>query len=475
MREETVFYSWQSDNSKTRSYIENALKKVVKSLADNPSIEAAPRIDKDTQNVAGAVHIVDTIKKKIDECGIFLADVSLVDNAASGRAIVNQNVMFELGYAVGKHTESRVIMVANTDLGDIKNLPFDISHHRVIQFSPSSDPKATKLQASLESALNIHLQALAVQNKESSVASEKEKLLTAIDNDKPTRTLAKKYFDDAYSQYLGLSPGRYKDGNLQHYASEVYEAYEKTKHIALELHEVFEVAAEHKKEDVLLQAYKSIQIVSQYYDIMPEDGGSLSEVSKDYYILVVNEIASLLLGSITHEKLWGLMQEISSTKLNRADMYQETRTLGRLYGYPQNLLNYYKELKSVNYTVPTSPLIEERFADSKDTLQAYLDGSMLRYFLVNSFPWTVGLLLGSSWTKHIPEFLAEFKKVSFVNAMMKVTGEKTIEEFRTNIWKQASADLASWSYSNDNLLPAFKFAGIEAEGDIAKNQQVISV
>jgi len=29
--------------------------------------------------------------------------------------------------------------------------------------------------------------------------------------------------------------------------------------------------------------------------------------------------------------------------------------------------------------------------------------------------------------------------------------------------------------SNDNLLPAFKFAGIEAEGDIAKNQQVISV
>ena len=124
MREETVFYSWQSDNSKTRSYIENALKKVVKSLADNPSIEAAPRIDKDTQNVAGAVHIVDTIKKKIDECGIFLADVSLVDNAASGRAIVNQNVMFELGYAVGKHTESRVIMVANTDLGDIKKPAF---------------------------------------------------------------------------------------------------------------------------------------------------------------------------------------------------------------------------------------------------------------------------------------------------------------------------------------------------------------
>ncbi|AHB42019.1 hypothetical protein RAAC3_TM7C00001G0153 [Candidatus Saccharibacteria bacterium RAAC3_TM7_1] len=475
MAQETIFYSWQSDNSKTRSYVERALKKAVESIADDPSIESAPRIDKDTQDVAGAVHIVDTIKKKIDECGIFLADVSLVDKAASGRAIVNQNVMFELGYAIGKHSESRVIMVANADLGDVKNLPFDISHHRVIQFSPSADPKATKLQASLESAINIHLQALAVQNKESLVTSEKEKLLTAIDNGKPTRTLAKKYFETAYSQYLGLSPGRYKDGNHQHYASEVFEAYEKTKHIALELHEVFEVAAEHKKEDVLLQAYKSIQIVSQYYDVMPEDGGQLSEVSKDYYILVVNEIVSLLMGSISHEKLWGLMQEIASTKLSRADMYEETRTLDRLYGHPQNLLNYYKELKSVNYVIPMTPLIAERFSDSQDVLQAYIDGSMLRYFLVGSYPWIVGLLLGNSWTKHIPEFFAEFKKVSFVNAMMKVTGEKTVDEFRSNIWKQASADLANWSYPNDNLLPALKFVGIETEGDIAKNQQVISV
>ncbi len=475
MKETTIFYSWQSNNSKTRSYVESALKKAVKNIAEDPDIEAAPRVDKDTQDVAGAVHIVDTIKRKIDECGVFLADVSLIDSVSSGKLIVNQNVMFELGYAIGRHSESRVIMVANADLGDIKNLPFDISHHRVIQFSLANDPKATKLQASLESALNIHLQSLTAQSKESLVISEKEKLLTAIDNDKPTRTIAKKYFEDVYGQYLGLSPGRYKDGNLQHYAAEVYEAYEKTRHITVELHEVFEVAAEHKKEDVLLQAYKSLQVVSQYYDIMPEDGGRLSEVSKDYYILVVNEIASLIMGSITHEKLWGLMQEIASTKLNRADMYEETRTLSRLYAYPENLLNYYKELKNMNYTIPMSPLLEERFSDNQDVLQAYLDGSMLRYFLVNSFPWPVGLLLGSSWTRYIPDFFAEFKKASFVNAMQKVTGESTVEEFRTNIWNQASHDLANWSYHNDNLLPAFKYIGIDSKDDIGGNRQQIRV
>lgn len=473
MIETTVFYSWQSDNSKTRSYIENALKKASAEIAENPEIEVAPRVDKDTQGVAGAIHIVDTIKRKIDDCGIFLADVSLVDSASSGRSIVNQNVMFELGYAIGRHSETRVIMVANSDLGDVKNLPFDISHHRVIQFSPSADPKGEKLQASLNSAINIHLQSLIAQQKETQVTSDKEKLLNAIENSKPTRTVSKKYFETAYAQYLNFSPGRYKDGNFQHYASVVYEAYEKTKHIALELHEVFERAAEYKKEDVLLQAYKSIEIVSQYYDIMPEDGGRLHEVSKEYYILVANEIASLLLGSITHEKLWATMKEIASTKLNRADMYESTRTLNRLYGYPENLLDYYKELKNIDYAVPMSPLLEERFEANPDVLKTYLDGSMLRYFLVNTYPWPIGLLLGSSWTKYIPDFFAEFKKASFITAMRKVTGEDTVEEFRENIWKQVSQDLANWSYHNDNLLPAFRYAGINTKEDIGSTGQKI--
>lgn len=153
----------------------------------------------------GAVHIVDTIKNKINQCGVFLADVSLVDKASSGRSIVNQNVMFELGYTIGKHTEARVIMVANSDLGDIKELPFDISHHRTIPFSPKEDPKGIKLAASLESAINIHLQALATEQKASKLESHRDKLIFAIENDKPTHSLAENYFESVYSQYLALS------------------------------------------------------------------------------------------------------------------------------------------------------------------------------------------------------------------------------------------------------------------------------
>ena len=141
-----IFYSWQSDNSKTRRHIEKALLDVIKEISDTPELEKSPRVelDKDTKGAVGAVNIGATIKEKINNCGIFLADVSIIDRGESGKGIVNQNVMFELGYAIGKHTEEKVIQVANTDLGQIEELPFDIAHQRTIGFSIAEDNKAKK-------------------------------------------------------------------------------------------------------------------------------------------------------------------------------------------------------------------------------------------------------------------------------------------------------------------------------------------
>lgn len=102
----TLFYSWQSDHSKTRSYIENALKKALNNLSSDINLEDAPRLDKDTQGEVGAVSITATIKRKIVQSIIFLADVSLVDKGTTGKKLANQNVMFELGYAYGKKGET---------------------------------------------------------------------------------------------------------------------------------------------------------------------------------------------------------------------------------------------------------------------------------------------------------------------------------------------------------------------------------
>ena len=186
-----IFYSWQSDNSKTRRHIEKALLDVIKEISDTPELEKSPRVelDKDTKGAVGAVNIGATIKEKINNCGIFLADVSIIDRGESGKGIVNQNVMFELGYAIGKHTEEKVIQVANTDLGQIEELPFDIAHQRTIGFSIAEDNKAISLKRDLKGAIVAHLESLANEEKNSKAQSYKDILINAIDKDRPAKKL----------------------------------------------------------------------------------------------------------------------------------------------------------------------------------------------------------------------------------------------------------------------------------------------
>lgn len=164
MNDTTIFYSWQSNDKNTKNFINKALNGAISDLSGNNTLDKAPRLDKDTQGAVGSPNIVSVIKEKIDNCGIFVADVSIVDESKSGKKLVNQNVMFELGYAIAKHSEINVVMLFNSDLGDPKDLPFDISHHRVLQFSLKDDDKTgAKLKQKLIGALTAHLNSLSEQ------------------------------------------------------------------------------------------------------------------------------------------------------------------------------------------------------------------------------------------------------------------------------------------------------------------------
>ena len=72
----TIFYSWQSDlsGSETRNIIQDAIKDAVKLLRDTVDIEA----DRDTKGEYSSPDIAQTIFSKIDDCDIFIADVSAV-------------------------------------------------------------------------------------------------------------------------------------------------------------------------------------------------------------------------------------------------------------------------------------------------------------------------------------------------------------------------------------------------------------
>ena len=159
MKDVTIFYSWQSEDKKTKNFIDKALKGAIEDIGKSEEFSQPLTLDRDTQGVIGSPHIVQTILSKIDACEIFVADTSIIGVAVSGKKQINQNVMFELGYAIAKHTELNVITLFNEDTGATSDRPFDISHHRAHTFSIAKDKMGIQLRKDLTSILLKHLTA----------------------------------------------------------------------------------------------------------------------------------------------------------------------------------------------------------------------------------------------------------------------------------------------------------------------------
>ena len=129
-----IFYSWQNttDKKTNRSFLKTCLNKSLKNLKRvYPQIEI--KLDEATRNTKGAVDIAQTIFSKIDESDIFIADVSEVYSEDQIH-FSNSNVLIELGYAAATIGWGNILMIFNTNYGNINDLPFDINHRRVFPY-----------------------------------------------------------------------------------------------------------------------------------------------------------------------------------------------------------------------------------------------------------------------------------------------------------------------------------------------------
>ena len=101
----TIFFSWQSDlpNKTNRNLIENSIKLALKKMNQDSPYSLITEIDRDTKGVLGSPDIVDSILTKIDKCGLFIADISIINSSLNGKRTPNPNVLFELGYAINTH------------------------------------------------------------------------------------------------------------------------------------------------------------------------------------------------------------------------------------------------------------------------------------------------------------------------------------------------------------------------------------
>lgn len=151
----TVFYSWQSDlpNKDNRSFIENCIQKAVKMDKLGLDIAISIAVDRDTRETVGTPDIAGTIFDKIAKADIFICDISIINDEYNGRKCPNPNVLLELGYAVRTIGWERIICFYNTKYGDIKDIPFDLSHRRIFGYNSDKDNEKQTVTKGLSSGI----------------------------------------------------------------------------------------------------------------------------------------------------------------------------------------------------------------------------------------------------------------------------------------------------------------------------------
>ena len=167
----TVFYSWQSDLRETRNVTEAALEKAIRNLNRDLPIENALELDQDTRGVAGWPEITSALFDKIDQCEVFVADITPINGPNSDfRITPNPNVLVELGYALATGLgRTRIICAINTHYlpnGDLRELPFDLRGSRPVQFTLKA-PTDRGVESGQEDPIRTQARAELARNLES--------------------------------------------------------------------------------------------------------------------------------------------------------------------------------------------------------------------------------------------------------------------------------------------------------------------
>jgi hypothetical protein len=123
------------------------------------NIQVIPCLDRDTEGEPGAPDIAETILAKIDNCDMFVCDVSIIAGTGTGKATPNPNVLLELGYAAKRLGWDRVTNIFNGFYGRVEELPFDLRKRRVVKYSLQPEENKTTAKKVLVEALSLQIKA----------------------------------------------------------------------------------------------------------------------------------------------------------------------------------------------------------------------------------------------------------------------------------------------------------------------------
>lgn len=197
----TIFYSWQSDINRSRSFIQSTLNLLKRELEKDGSFHI--EIDSDTRGVPGAPNIPATIFKKIENADLFVADLTIINSKEAGRKTPNPNVLLETGYAIHALGWDRIVLLFDEDFGSIDDQLFDLKQHRLTGFSLCDDKKKERSRDRLIANITTNLKMLDTKDKK--LEADSRQLLASL----IMRAMEKawEYYEKSYLQDEPLYSG----------------------------------------------------------------------------------------------------------------------------------------------------------------------------------------------------------------------------------------------------------------------------
>lgn len=334
MSEFKVFYSWQSDlpNATNRGFIQDALEKACKQVANDPDIEEAPRVDQDTKDLSGSPLIPAAILEKIDECQAFVADVSLCFSGPGSKVAPNPNVVYELGYAIARLGWDRVILVVNEEYGKVETLPFDLEKRRAIPYTAKvGEQNRSEAKKALVVRLTANIEAIAKRQPIVPRRTPADIAIESIENKSPARRArVRDFWAWVMAELKRLEPDLKSMVPVGSDATEIVTALKEAISNTGDLLrswslvcDAIALAGDDETADIFARGFGDVY--AEYDHKAGWSGGSY-EYWFDFWRFIGHELYTVWIASLLKERRWSLIDSSLSQ-----EYYQESARLMRPY------------------------------------------------------------------------------------------------------------------------------------------------
>jgi hypothetical protein len=444
-----VFYSWQSDlpNSTNRGLIQAALEIAAAEIAGDDKVDVEPVIDRDTEGVAGSPDIASTIFAKIDASAIFVADVSIVSDAAAKRQTPNPNVMIEVGFALKALNFERVILVFNSAFGTVESLPFDLRMRRLVVYSATPEEKdraitraalAGKLERALRSALPL------VPSPANPVASPA--VVEAIENQRPNRRISiRAELADVLKELDEIQPKKFREGGT---ADGLLQAIPRTQAAVAKFSKVAEAAAVMGDVNVSEELYNWFGSLLERYDLPRGFSGAFYAGDFDFFKFVGHELLVSLFAFLLREQQWTIVCNLLSEPIpvryihrengpGNAEWSDVSQHVGLLGGKSREYerLSLHGDILHERHSQGdlASILPFEDFADADFFL--YLRGLLPQENFTGSFSWKPW---SAVWLRGTPRFLLRAQSMTQAVNVARALAVPSVSELKSRLEKRGA-------------------------------------